>query len=520
MILWYNYREFKRNPYGSEVFGMRVSIKYLLKGLARTLVLAALLALALTACGGGGDGEASDSEPDDAEPPEPAIKVGFIYNGLLENGTVNKIFDGARLQLEKNLGVETCYIEGVLVRDFPKAVDTLKEHDVNVIVSCSDYFANSCDKAAGENVDIKFISFGGASSSANLTSFKPLLYQPANVCGLAAAITGTYGSVGVVADHRMFNCAGVVNSYILGAKLLGQANLNVSINWASSDMPEDTAAAIDDMVGQGNDVIMLYQSTDYGIRYCEENGIKFIAFGGNLTEIAPNNCVSGFYFNVNSYITEQVRYIQNDMFKGSVTQGEMKAGYTRMTPLNEAISDYDYTKRLTDLLFDEIAKRESDGIFKGEIKDNFGKIQVPRGVTLSPGDVLEMSWMEISVLNNLKRFSDSLTEDRLISSDFIVRGEWPEPPPETDGDGDSASDAEPDTLPPDTDSSASDADSSASDTDSSVSDADSSVSDADSSVSDTDSSVSDTDSSVSDTDSSASDTDSSVSDTDSSASES
>ncbi|MDR0197018.1 MAG: BMP family ABC transporter substrate-binding protein [Oscillospiraceae bacterium] len=415
---------------------MKINIKYLLKGIARALALTVSLALMLAACGGGGESDGTDnSDSTVAEPDEPSMKVGFIYSGNLGNGTINKIFNDARLQLEKNLGVETCYIEGVLVSDFPNAVDKLiKEHDVTVIVSCSDFFANSCDKAASDYTDVSFICFGGDKSYPNLTCFQPLLYQPANICGLAAAIE--QGSVGVVADHRMYNYAGVINSYILGAKLINQANLDVAINWARSDSRQDTIKAIDDIVAQGHEIVMLYQSTDYGIRYCEENNIKFIAFANNLEEIAPKNYVTGFYFNVNSFITEQVRLIQNEMFTGSVTPGELKEGKTRVTPLNEAINDYDSVKYLTDTLYENITRSQDDGIFKGEVKDNFGTIQIPRGVTLGSSEVLNMRWIEISALSNLKRFSEPLTEAQLVPSDLVVHGERPKTEPPAGGDSD------------------------------------------------------------------------------------
>jgi len=396
-----------------------------------TALFAALLSVALmfifTGCKPDGNPEdvSATSEETTAEPEPLPTKVGFIYNGGLDGGTINRIFDNARVQLESNLGVETCYIEGVLVGDFSEAVDTLVDHKVTVIVSCNDAFASSCRKAADMYPDIKFINYGGDIGTKNLTSFAPLLYQPANVCGLAAYINSNSPTFGIVADHRMYNCLGVIDAYILGIKTFPQADFSVRVNWASSDRADDTQAAIDDLVKNGADTIMIYQSTDYGIKYCEKKGIKVIAFAGDLPYLAHNNYITGFYFNVNSYITEQVRFIQNESFVGLATFGEMNAGYTRMTQLNgsELVvrpETYDLVKKL----YENVEK--SDGIFVGEIKDNFALAQVPKGVILDKRDVLKINWLEISAGSNIKSFSEPYAEWEIIPSDFIVRGERPE----------------------------------------------------------------------------------------------
>ena len=70
-------------------------------------------------------------------------KVGFVYSGFVSDGATNGAFEVARAQIERSLGLETCYVENVLASEFPEAVNALKDDGCNIIVSCSPKYANS-----------------------------------------------------------------------------------------------------------------------------------------------------------------------------------------------------------------------------------------------------------------------------------------------------------------------------------------------------------------------------------------
>ncbi|MCL1903132.1 MAG: BMP family ABC transporter substrate-binding protein [Oscillospiraceae bacterium] len=384
---------------------MKIHVK---KGIPFLLVLSLLMMTVLfSAC------KSTPKDPNDPEETEETAeieetpiehKVGFIYRGFVENSPHNLIIESARGQLERNLGVETYYIEGVLVQNFMEAVDLLIDKGVTIIVSGSHTFSHVIERAASDNHDIHFISFGDSSTRMNMTNFLPLLYQPANVCGLAAAYNSESEDLGIVADNRMFNCAGVINAYIQGAKEVQMSHFNTHVNYVSSENDDEIRAAIDYLVGKGIDVIMLYTNSDYGIRYCELIGVKVVAFSGNLPELAPENYITGFYFNMDSYLTEQVRFIQNDYFIPLTTVGEMETGHVQVIRLNNNVEEG--TADLTDYLYELI--NTSDKIFEGKITDNFGTVMVESGVVLSLNDILAIDWLDYSVGNNFFDFSTPL----------------------------------------------------------------------------------------------------------------
>jgi len=398
-------------------------MKFYIKAMAVFLILSLIAVPLFTGCNRGEDNGDGDETTEEAAPPEEPKphKVGFVYRGAVENSTHNLLWENARSQLERNLGVETCYVEDVFVQNFREAVELLVSHDVTVVVSTSHSFENAVRSVALDYKDIDFISLGGEGTLSNLTIFNPLLYQPANVCGLAAAFNAVSPVIGIVADARMYNCAGVINAYIQGKKEYLTTRVETRINYVSSTNETEVKRAIDDLVEQGHDVIMLYMSTDYGIKYCEEIGVRVIAYAGNLPELAPNNYITGFYFNVDSYLTEQVRFIQNNSFQPTTRYGGLDSGHARMIRLNpdETIVD-PVTERLTNALYKGIV--EHDMVFMGEIIDNQGQLQVESGVVLTQKEALTIAWLDFSVREHPTRFSDPVEHPAIVP--LVVRGEW------------------------------------------------------------------------------------------------
>lgn len=368
-----------------------------------------------TACGGDGteeitsdgvssdgvssDGVSSDGiKSDGTDDPNQAIKVkmGFIYSGDAESRTLNAIFEIARQQVEKALGVETCYIENVLVSDFEKAVEILTEEEkCNVIVSCNNRFANAAEKSAKNSPDTRFISYGGGSTLANLSVFEGELYQASNVCGIIAAYNSTSNILGVVADPGMYTVDAVIDAYILGAAEITETKTNVRVNWARPENHDEIEQAIDNLVSQGCDVIMCYTGDAYAIEYCEKIGVKVIGDAYNMPELAPTQYLSGFFYQFNTYLVDIARSIQYRNFTATKNTDGVKEGTVRLCAPSED-NTLEGTKTISDTLYD-IVKSGKSTIFKGEIKDSDGNIQVAKGTVLDHSQIVDINWLEQSV---------------------------------------------------------------------------------------------------------------------------
>ncbi|MCL2693763.1 MAG: BMP family ABC transporter substrate-binding protein, partial [Oscillospiraceae bacterium] len=286
--------------------------------------------LAMLLCGvfllagcGGDNGEDEDGEErrglgglggllvaHEEEDPYPLdVKIAFIYSGAVGSDTLIEHFELTRGELERTLGVETCYIDNVRLQQFPEAVEIAVDAGCNIIVAASYSYGSSVVLAARRFHEISFISFGNTDTAHNLSNVQPLLYQAAHVNGIIAGWNTDSNKIGVVADINMYNAHGIVNAFALGVRDITYAQIDFSINWALSQNFADTRAAIDDLISQGCDIIFIYQSEEYGFRRCEELGIRVQGFAHNVPELAPENFLTGMYLNMNTYFIDKVRTV-------------------------------------------------------------------------------------------------------------------------------------------------------------------------------------------------------------------
>lgn len=351
-----------------------------------------------------------------AEPVEEEVyKVGFLYNNEVSDGATNAIFENAREQIEKALAIETCYIENVLVSDIPAAVRELQDNGCNIIVSCSARFANSIAKEANASADTYYISFGGDSSGPNYSSFGGELYQTANVCGIAAAYNTDTNALGIIADPSSYNVYGIIDAYVLGAKEIWGAQTDVRLNWVWSDNDEQIQASIDDLVAQGCDVIMCYTESDTGVKYCEELGVKVIANSCNIPELAPENYLTGFFFNASTFVVDTVRAIKADNFISSVHSGGIAAGTARLIDFSPICREG--TDTIATKLYDYVKSGQAH-VFTGEIKNRDYKVMVEKGQQLGFSSIREIDWLILGI-NKVGDFTTIIESP--TPSDMVIK---------------------------------------------------------------------------------------------------
>ena len=347
-------------------------------------------------------------------------KVGFVYSGFVSDGATNGAFEVARAQIERSLGLETCYVENVLVSEFPEAVNALKDDGCNIIVSCSPKYANSAFRENKTSTDTYFISFGDAGTGAHLTSFGGELYQTANVCGLAAAHNTKTNVIGVVADPGEYNAYGVIDGFALGVAEIMSAKADLRVNWAWSNSKSEMEAAVDDLIAQGCDIIMSYMETDYPVRYCADKNVKVIANCYNMPEIAPDNYISGYFFNFSTHLVDVIRSIVNDNFNPEVYSGNVASGMVRL--VNFGLSSEKGTEDICNKLYEYI-KAGNAKVFTGEIKDTDGSVMVEKGQSMTFDNIQKINWLVQSV-----RKAGTFTEitDNPVGSDFSIHRDFDE----------------------------------------------------------------------------------------------
>jgi basic membrane lipoprotein Med (substrate-binding protein (PBP1-ABC) superfamily) len=368
----------------------------------------------------------SDNSPDlsiliraeDEDPYPLHIRVGFIYDTTVTTGTVAAQFERARFELERVLGVETRYVENVLLQQFDDAVDALTAAGCNVIVAASNRYNSAVTSSARRNIDVHFISYGGTDMSPNLSSIQPLLFHAANVNGLLAAFNTSANRIGIVADQSMYHSHGIVSAFALGVAELTHSQIDISLNWALSARISDTRRAIDDLVAQGCDIIFVYQSEDFGIRYCEEIGVKVLGFAYNVPELAENQYLSGMFMNMNLTLIDTVRTIMYGNFSRSLHRGSFNEGTVGIIRLADGLEE-NGTRLLVDSLIGFISEGRSP-VFAGEVVDTNNIIRLQKGETFPINSIFSIRWLP-AIIDVEQNMSAPLVQSELIFSDLAVK---------------------------------------------------------------------------------------------------
>ncbi|MCH5199820.1 MAG: BMP family ABC transporter substrate-binding protein [Oscillospiraceae bacterium] len=401
-----------------------------------SLILAGCMLL--TACSGGdGDGETTSTEPsvtvtdkdgnpvtDDEGnvvtsiisliPEEKELNVGFIYPGVAGGDAVSQIFESARVQAERVLNANTFYIENVLVSQFEDATAALVSYGCNVIIAASSRYANAVYDEARANSKVYFISVGGVKNSFNLACFQGEMYKAAYVCGMAAAYNSNSNILGVVADPAILSCYNIVDAYILGAKELTESATDVRLNYAWGNNDEENRQAIDDLIAQGCDVIFTASYSTFAVEYCEQRGVKVIGMAYNTPELAPENYLTGCFYNVTIFIVDMLRTVRYETSQSVTYLGGIDEGAVRLVDFNENCKAG--TVEICDALYQLCAAGKAV-IFNGEIKDNLGNVKVEKGAILKSGEILSVDWLEESV-TEVKDFCSPVVEP--LQSDLSI----------------------------------------------------------------------------------------------------
>lgn len=367
----------------------------------RYICLILCISFLISGCDGGEigksgeSGESLDTSDDTSGPMDPSkFKVGFIYNQEKEtNDSYLNFFEKTRKDLENSLEIKTVYIENVLVNQFEDAAKALKNDGCQVIVATSFIFANTAYNFSAANPDVFIVGCGAMDFRNNLTVAQPKIYQAAFLGGTVASWNSKSNKLGIVTDSRMSGYIAAVNGFTLGVQQL-KSTTETDVNVAYSSTDSETKTAIDQLVADGCDVIMVYLNSEYGIKYCNEIGVKVIGYTDDIKKSAPDTGLLGFYENWSTYMIDEIRSVMNHNFTQKSFAGGISEGMIRISNYTEVCAKN--TDTIVETLYNYVKKGKAT-IFDGEIKNTNSTVQVAKGRTLTHPEIMKMNYFVLGV---------------------------------------------------------------------------------------------------------------------------
>ena len=322
--------------------------------------------------------------------------MGFIYVGAKDDYGYNQAHASGKEGVSKMAGVKT--VEEAQVPETISVQETMRNmielDEAKVLFPTSfGYFDPHILKVAKQYPDVQFLHCGGLYAEgkhpANVGSYFGYIDEAQYICGIVAGHTSKTGKLGFIAAKPIPQVLRNINSFTLGARSV-RPDVTVQViftgDWA---MPVKEAEAANSLVDQGVDVLTCHvDSPKVVVQTAEKRGIFVSGYHASQSDIAPKGYLTGAewdWTNVYSMYASLLREGKklDDGGIPHLVRGGIKEGFVKLSPYGPAVSEQ--AKRDADAAFAKF-KNGSMVIYKGELKDNTGKVVIPAGSELKQQD--------------------------------------------------------------------------------------------------------------------------------------
>ncbi len=301
------------------------------KGIRKFLAvsLAAMMALALTACSGSGEttaqttaettgaaesGETTADSGSEAKSAE-GLKVGLILSGPISDMSWNYTAYQGLMKIEEQ-GAEVFYQENVQTADAPDQFRTYSTAGVDLVFVSSDSYQDITLEAAPDYPDMQFIIINGSVNEGNVCSVQVSDEEQGFMMGVIAATASQSGSVGFVGGQEITPIINGSKGFEQGAKY---ANDSIQVTTTMTGSMTDTAAAKEQSIAladAGCDVVVpMADNASLGVlEGAEDQGIHSVGTGEGQESSGPNSMLIAVNKDTAvAYLAAFEQYLNNEL---------------------------------------------------------------------------------------------------------------------------------------------------------------------------------------------------------------
>ncbi|MUL36714.1 BMP family ABC transporter substrate-binding protein [Gloeocapsopsis dulcis] len=341
------------------------------------------------------------------------LVVGFIYVGPKDDYGYNQA------HAEGAAGV--AQLPGIKVVDEANVPETtaveesmrnmIEEDGVTVLFPTSfGYYDPHILKIAQEYPEVQFFHCGGLYQEGvhpnNVGSYFGYIDEAQYVAGVVAGHTSQTGKLGFIAAKPIPQVLRNINSFTLGARSVKPEMTTQVIFTGDWALPVREAEATNSMADQGIDVVTCHvDSPKVVMETAEKRGIFCSGYHANQAELAPQGYLTGAEWDWTQVYTNYIEMIRagKTLMNGGIphlVRGGLQDGFLKLSPYGNAVSAD--ARQSADA-----AKAEfMDGsmiVYRGEIRDNTGKVVLPAGKDFQQQDqeLEKMNWLVTGVVGRV-----------------------------------------------------------------------------------------------------------------------
>lgn len=346
-------------------------------------------ALLLAACGK----SSTPAEPAAATPEAPkeatpsadtGLKIGFIYVGPRDDFGYNQAHHEGAMLIAKMPGVSILEEEKV-----PEAMEVQKTMESMVKLEGAKllfptsfgYYDPHILKVATKLPEVTFFHCGGLYDAAkhpkNVGSYFGYIDEAEYLNGIVAAHATKSKKLGFIAAKPIPQVLRNINAFTLGARSVHPDITTTVVFTGDWSLPVKEADSANGLIDQGVDVLTSHvDSPKVIIQTAEKRGIYSVGYHTSQASLAPKGYLTGAEWNWGKVYTQYVEAVQGKRSWDHLVRGGLKDGFVQNSPYGAAVSAE--AKAAADKVKAQMLAGDFV-IFKGELKDNTGKVIIPAG---------------------------------------------------------------------------------------------------------------------------------------------
>ena len=355
-----------------------------------------MLSLLLAACGPKATPTPTPTKPPAATVAPKTVKAAFVYVAPIGDLGWTWAHDQGRLMVEKQLGVETAFIENVPEGpDAERVIRDFAQKGYDIIFTTSFGFMDPTLTVAGEFPDKFFEHCSGYKTAANMSTYFGRMYQPRFLSGLVAGKATKSNKIGYVAAYPIPEVIRGINAFTLGVRTVNP-KATVHVVWTSTwfDPVKEKEAAVA-LLDEGCDVIAQHQDTTEPQKAAAERGAVSIGYDSDMRQFVGDTVLTSPVWNWGPYYVSRVKAAMEGTWKSQQYWGSMKDGVVALAPLSPKVPAD--VAALVDEWKNKILGGEWD-VFTGPINGQDGKLAILHGQRMTDGEMLSMDWFVEGVI--------------------------------------------------------------------------------------------------------------------------
>ncbi len=328
-----------------------------------------------------------------------ADNVGFVYVSPIGDAGWTYQHDLGRLQVEKETGVSTSYVENVAEgADAERVIRDMAKRGDKVIFATSFGYMNYALKVSKSFPQTAFVHATGYKLGKNMGLVNARFYEGRYLTGVIAGEMTKSNVLGYVAAFPIPEVLQGINAFIKGARSVNP-DAELRVIWVNSwyDPGKERQAAMT-LLSQNADVITHHTDSTAVVQAAEEQGKYAFGYHSDMSKYGPKAHLTATTHHWGDYYVKTVREALAGTWKPSSVWGGYREGMIRLAPLNKAIPAA-LQSRIRDM-----EKQMTAGTlhaFAGPVVDQAGKTVVPAGQNMSDDQLNKMNYYLEGVISKI-----------------------------------------------------------------------------------------------------------------------